>query len=27
MSTGQLPLTPPFMLEAGVQAEAFQLAP
>lgn len=27
MSTGQLSPTPPFMLEAGAQAEAFQLAP
>jgi len=27
MSTGQLPPTPPFMLETGAQAEAFQLAP
>ena len=27
MSTGQLPSVPPFMIEAGVQAEAFQLAP
>lgn len=27
MSTGQLPPAPPFMAEAGTQAEAFQLAP
>ena len=27
MSTGQLPPAPPFMAEAGAQAEAFQLAP
>ena len=27
MSTGQLPPTPPFLLEAGLQAEAYELAP